>query len=55
MSTIDVLENEYYLFSHCRGEYFKIEDEKCKQQTFVERIEAIITGKSKKYLGAFEK
>lgn len=54
MSAIDALENEYYLYSRCSGDYFKIKDRVSKQQLFVARIEAIIAGKSKKYISTFQ-
>jgi hypothetical protein len=54
MSAIDALENEYYLYSRCSGDYSKIKDRVSKQQLFVARIEAIIAGKSKKYISTFQ-
>jgi hypothetical protein len=53
MSTVDALENEYYLFSRCSGDYSK-KDEEGKKRFFVERIEGIIAGKSKKYVSTFQ-
>jgi hypothetical protein len=53
-STIDALENEFYLFDRCSGDYSNIKDRVKKQQFFAARIEAIIAGKSKKYISTFQ-
>lgn len=50
MSSVDALEYEYYLFAHSADEYSRIKDKVEKQQLFIESLEAIIAGKSKRYV-----
>jgi hypothetical protein len=50
MSTIDSLENEYYLFSHSIGSYSN-ED---RNKLFIQRIESIIRSKSKQYVSTIQ-
>jgi hypothetical protein len=51
MSTVDSLENEYYLFSHSIEPYSKEED---RNKIFIQGIESIIRSKSKQYVSTIQ-
>lgn len=54
-STLDSLENEYYLFSHHATPYSKDSDTEKNEASFVERVENIISAKGKKYVSNLQR